>query len=312
MGNSDSQPAPSMEDVLIHAFKLDADFNICSIPFICPRKQAMFHVPSALSDHLEHFFPLKEVKTVIEDLNNILTATGFNPRPSNPLFLISMLFMFIISMSGVMGSVVNFDESSNVGVSIAVPFIVGFLPFICFFLFSYYMRKKRERDLMGYINQWNRNDRGVKLTLGGFVNNPRTGLGTGTEQGGGYFHFYCATWDPKGLVATGYLNVFINMAQRQEWCRINRVPFVMPLPQNQQTMAQNQPLMVTSPNPQAVAPPQGYQAPAGYVLVPQSQVQVPPGFALVPQDQVNLNMATAPQNQDLPPTYDQSKNYGVI
>ena len=118
MGNSSSNPPPEGEvrttihktlffqEVLVHSFLLDADFDTCQIPLICPRKnvssqicynsycprfQAMFHPPSGLNENVQQFLTLAEAQKILSDLNKILHRTAFNPRVSNPCFILAVL-----------------------------------------------------------------------------------------------------------------------------------------------------------------------------------------------------------------------------
>jgi len=113
----------------------------------------------------------------------------------------------------------------------------------------------------------------------------------GSDQGGTYENFYMATWDPKSLLFRGYLHVFVNILERQEWCRRNGTEFIMPVPYGS---VQQIPVAQVAPAPPAYlqpTPPSGYQPPPGYALVPISeQPQVPPsapppyGYELKPID----------------------------
>ena len=54
----------------------------------------MFHPPTGLSDNVQHFLSLAEAQTIVADLNKILHNTAFNPRVSNPCFLLAVLISF--------------------------------------------------------------------------------------------------------------------------------------------------------------------------------------------------------------------------
>ena len=134
---------------------------------------------------------------------------------------------------------------------------------------------------------------GVFLSLGG--DGTVRGVPVGCETGGTYENFQMATWDHESNLVRGYLHVFVNYQERANWCQRNGVPFVPPVPPQQQTIQQQI-------APQSV--PVGFQIPAGFALVPENyqppqEYQVPAGYALVPQ---------VPQAQDSPPAYEEAKN----
>ena len=57
----------------------------------CPRFQAMFHPPSGLNENVQQFLTLAEAQKILSDLNKILHRTAFNPRVSNPCFILAVL-----------------------------------------------------------------------------------------------------------------------------------------------------------------------------------------------------------------------------
>ena len=215
----------------------------------------MFHPPSSLPEHVQHFLPLEEARRVLADLNRILHTTAFNPRASNPCFCLALLLSL-----GSMGYVLPFsllssltsptdddddyknsaaykkiypDEpkerwggedvdssssSSSIGLNIGLMVFFMFLPYAVFFFLVYYMKSARKRRLLRYVRKWNSSGTGVRLSFGGGGSTPR-GVTVGSEFGGTYDNFHMAMWDPKGLMFKGYLHVFVHTAERQEWCR---------------------------------------------------------------------------------------------
>lgn len=279
-----STPVPDSQDVLIHSFQLDADNSCCAVSKLCPRKQAMFHVPLNVTDHLEHFLPLKDITRILEDLNQILKSTGFPLNCTNPVFILTFVVVFLLP--NLITPVLISD--SDIGIAIVpLVLILAVVLFIINFLLFFICRSKRKNGILSYLKEWNRNDRGVKLNIGGYVTNPRSGVTLGSEQGGNYYHFYAAQFDRKSLISRGYLHVVVNRAEREAWCRRNGLQYVPPYTPEQQNMAAVQ-----------AAP---YPVPQGYAMLPQQQFQVPPGYALVPQSQVGMPQGTAPQGIDQPP-----------
>lgn len=278
MGNSSSNPPPEGEEILIHSFLLDADFDTCQVPLICPRKNAMFHPPTGLNDNVQHFLSLAEAQTIVADLNKILHNTAFNPRVSNPCFLLAVLISF--GSSGIftssMTSGINLagneeiennlrgneeskdDDSSSIGVSIGGLVLGLMLPYLCFFILVAITKSCRKRQLTNYVAEWNSRTRGngVALSFGGGGTTPR-GVTVGSEFGGTYHNFYMAMWDPKGLMFRGYLHVFVHTGVRQRWCSANGTYYVAPVP-----LGQAAPVQVVT-----------YQPPPGYALVPMSELQ---------------------------------------
>ena len=51
----------------------------------------MFHPPTGLNDNVQQFLSLEEARKILADLNKILHNTAFNPRVSNPCFLLAVL-----------------------------------------------------------------------------------------------------------------------------------------------------------------------------------------------------------------------------
>ena len=105
-GENDNPKNSFLQEILVHSFLLDADFDTCQIPLICPRKnvssqicynsycpclQAMFHPPSGLNENVQQFLTLAEAQKILSDLNKILHRTAFNPRVSNPCFILAVL-----------------------------------------------------------------------------------------------------------------------------------------------------------------------------------------------------------------------------
>jgi hypothetical protein len=281
MGNSSSNPPPEGEEILIHSFLLDADFDTCQVPLICPRKNAMFHPPTGLNDNVQHFLSLAEAQTIVADLNKILHNTAFNPRVSNPCFLLAVLISF--GSSGIftssMTSGINLagneeietnwrgneetensrsqdDSSSSIGVSIGGLVLGLMLPYLCFFILVAITKSCRKRQLTNYVAEWNSRTRGngVALSFGGGGTTPR-GVTVGSEFGGTYHNFYMAMWDPKGLMFRGYLHVFVHTGVRQRCA--NGTYYVAPVP-----LGQAAPVQVVT-----------YQPPPGYALVPMSELQ---------------------------------------
>merc|ERR1712025_1129040 len=99
MGITSSTPVPDSQDVLIHSFQLDADISSCAVAKLCPRKQAMFHVPLNVTDHIEHFLPLKEITNILEDLNEIMRNTGFPLDCTNPVFILTFVGMCLLPLN---------------------------------------------------------------------------------------------------------------------------------------------------------------------------------------------------------------------
>jgi len=296
MGNSSSNPPPEGEEILIHSFLLDADFDTCQVPLICPRKNAMFHPPTGLNENVQHFLSLAEAQKIIADLNKILHKTAFNPRVSNPCFLLAVLIslgssgIFTSSMTSRMQTSMaagneeiennwrilrgeepdrplngefenreSKDESGSwIGVSIGGLVLGAMLPYLCFFILVAITKSCRKRQLTNYVAEWNSRTRGngVALSFGGGGTTPR-GVTVGSEFGGTYHNFYMAMWDPKGLMFRGYLHVFVHTGVRQRWCSANGTYYVAPVP-----LGQAAPVQVVT-----------YQPPPGYALVPMSELQ---------------------------------------
>lgn len=214
----------------------------------------MFQLPTSLTPDTQPFLTLTDAKTLLGNLNTILSQTGFNPRPSNPWFFIAMFSGFAIM--GISLSSTLSGDGSNIGIGMGFVMVGVMLPYILFFGAVYHYKKQRRDRLTQYVEDWNRAGNGVKLSFGGGGTTPR-GVTVGSEFGGTYENFYMATWDPKSLMFRGYLHVFVNPHERYEWCRNNGVAFTPPLPLGQVVQA----------------PPQMYQPPPGYALVPLSEVK---------------------------------------
>lgn len=273
MGNASSHPHTDPQDILIHQFLLDADFDTCQLPWICPRRNAQFIPPSSLGPNTNHFLPLEEALRILKDLNSILHETAFNPRPTNPCFLLTILFTFIVPGLLPILSIKDDSYLENFGQRMGLVLGLGLgLPWLLYFCMLIYFRMARKRRLTQYVAQWNRSSKGVKLSLGGGGTTPQ-GVTVGSHQGGTYENFYMATWDPKSLLFKGYLHVWVNVQERQEWCRNNGQPLVMPVPLGQMQVP---PGSIVYQAPPRVA---DYQPPPGYALVPMGE-QPPPGFEL--------------------------------
>jgi len=300
MGNASSNPPSDGEEILIHSFLLDADFDTCQVPLMCPRKNAMFHPPAGLNDNVQQFLSLAEAQKILADLTKILHKTAFNPRVSNPCFLLAVLISFgsigiftpsITSSAGIMpeldswkgpglgeqgpyderleerwgGERVNREESgSSIGFGIGGLLFGSFLPYLCFFVLVAITKSSRKRQLTSYVAEWNSRGTGVKLSFGGGGTTPR-GVTVGSEFGGTYDNFYMAMWDPKGLMFKGYLHVFVHTGERQRWCSSNETNYVAPIPSGQA------PVQVVT-----------YQPPPGYALVPMAELQQATGNPSAP------------------------------
>lgn len=96
MGNTrSSTPAQREEEIVIHSFLLCAEYDDCQLPLVCPRKNAMFDPPTSLSENVHQFLELSEAQKIVADLNRILHRTAFNPKLTNPCFLLALLFYFM-------------------------------------------------------------------------------------------------------------------------------------------------------------------------------------------------------------------------
>lgn len=262
----------------------------------------MFHPPTGLNENVQQFLSLDEAKKIIADLNKILHNTAFNPRISNPCFLLAVL-----ASMGVLGiftsswvswvSDINFAadpeiennwrilrgeeplpeneensqssdvSGSSIGLSVGGLVVGSLLPYICFFILVATFKSSRKRQLLNYIGEWNRSTRGngVALSFGGGGTTPR-GVTVGSEFGGTYDNFYMAMWDPKGLMFRGYLHVFVHTGVRQQWCSANGMYYVAPIP-----LGQAAPVQIVS-----------YQPPPGYALVPMAELQATGNPSSVP------------------------------
>ena len=108
------------------------------------------------------------------DLNKILHNTAFNPRVSNPCFLLAVLIslgssgIFTSSMTSSIDfnekleerwdgeTVTREDSGSSIGVSIGGFLLGGFLPFLVFFIIVAITKSSRKRQLTNYVGDWNR------------------------------------------------------------------------------------------------------------------------------------------------------------
>ena len=192
MGNSSSNPPPEGEvrttihktlffqEILVHSFLLDADFDTCQIPRLCPRKnvstlfcsnftfpllQAMFHPPTALNENVLQFLSLGEAKKILTDLNMILHRTAFSPRASNPCFILAILISLAFcgfSISFFLPSQFDTakpgkgDSGSSIGFGICFLLLGLFLPYLCFFFLVAITKSARKRQLVNYVGEWNR------------------------------------------------------------------------------------------------------------------------------------------------------------
>ena len=55
----------------------------------------MFEPPTSLSENVQQFLELSEAQKIVADLNRILHKTAFNPKLTNPCFLLALLFYFM-------------------------------------------------------------------------------------------------------------------------------------------------------------------------------------------------------------------------
>eukprot|EP00090_Calanus_glacialis_P039126 TRINITY_DN68130_c0_g1_i1.p1 TRINITY_DN68130_c0_g1~~TRINITY_DN68130_c0_g1_i1.p1 ORF type:complete len:285 (-),score=27.46 TRINITY_DN68130_c0_g1_i1:130-984(-) len=279
---SSSLPPADSNNVLIHSFQLDPKADLCMLPILCPGKQAMFPVPQNFSSHLSNFISYEEGIKILGEINKILLETAFPTKPWNPFALICALIMFLIVWGGTSGAGLFF-------------IVLNFLPLIIYFGVLYYFKYFRKERLLNCLNEWNSaKSNGVFLSLGGC--GEVRGISVGSIGGGIYENFYMSTFSP---MINGYLHVFVNYLERSAWCQRNGIPFVAPVAPAQQTMEQQ-----IAPQGQFPVPPgpQVYQIP----VVP-SGFQVPAGYALVLQSQVP--QLPVQQQQDLPPSYEESEKY---
>jgi len=312
--------------VCIHTFPLDADSDYCSCPPCCPGKEVMFHIPSNFSTHLDHFIPYEDGKKMLQSINRRLKWTGYPNRTYNLYCIFMILFILVVfgiwgfiripQYSSLADSLVDDDDTDNkehgkeyqdLVDSSTVEFIKtheivilvcsGVVPAVLYLLLICCMKSCRRSFVTGYIQKWNRRqNNGVFLSIGGEGMTRRGVAVGGGPTGGSYDAFYLATWDPKGYMFHGYLNVFVNYEARAEWCRDNRVMFVPPVPPHQQNQQQQQPAGFQPP-PHPGQSPNNFQVPEGYALVPQSQVHVPEGYVMVPKSTI-----------DAPPSYEETKD----
>jgi len=222
----------------------------------------MFPFPASLNDNVQQFLSLAEAQKILTDLNKILHKTAFNPRASNPCFLLALLASFgslpLFVSSMVLQDFSDYGRNAGLYIFLSIfGFLVGMmLPYTCFFVLVCVTKSSRRKQLINYIADWNSRGNGVMLSFGGGGTTPR-GVTVGSEFGGTYNNFYMAMWDPKGLMFRGYLHVFVHTGVRQQWCSSNNTYYVAPIP-----LGQVAPIQVVS-----------YQPPPGYALVPMAELQ---------------------------------------
>jgi len=271
MGNPLSVPysEETPSDTLVHSFRLDATTDFWAFPPCKPGKQAMFHKPKEYPSNLVPFLSDEECARVIEDLNQILSKTGFPNHHINPAILMAVGFSFF---SFLLVMFLMWTGGFWTWGGIVMPGI--FLPIISYFVVMQIQKSRRQNGIVGYVKEWNEKAmNGVRLALGG-SGITRRGMMIGSDTGGSPVHFFLSTYDMSGTFFRGYLHVFVNSKERSTWCSNNGIPFVAPV---------------------AVAPPTAamqVQIPQGYALVPTGapHVQTPPGYAGVPMGQLDLQI----------------------
>ena len=125
------------------------------MPAVTFLMQAMFHPPTSLPPTTQPFLSLADAQKLLDDLNIILSETGFNGRPSNPWFFIAMFSGFAtmgISLSATLSDM----GSGNVGLGMGFTLVEVMLPYVLFFGAVYYYRKQRRERLTQYVEDWNR------------------------------------------------------------------------------------------------------------------------------------------------------------
>ena len=138
---------------------MTSSLRLMSLPF-----QAMFHPPGSLNDNVQQFLMLAEAQKVLADLNQILHKTAFNPRISNPCFLLAVLSTFLFSgaftapfLTHISDMTNDFDDGgSSIGLNIGGLLLTMFLPFLCFFVLVYYFKASRKRQLLNHVADLNR------------------------------------------------------------------------------------------------------------------------------------------------------------
>jgi len=269
MGNTSSNPPPEREEILIHSFLLDADYDTCQLPLIFPRKNAMFQTPAVLDDNVQEFLRLEEAEKILADLNKILRLTAFNPTVFNPCFLLAVVASYgILSLHHSSSdekeveyeweelTVGEEEEEEEKEEEERSKTILWILPYLCFVVIVLVAKFCRKRKLTNYVAEWNSRGNGVTLSFGG-VGTTARGVTVGSEFGGTYDNFNMAMRDPKGHWFKGYLHVFVNTGERQHWCSANGTSYVAPIP-----LGEEAPVQIVV-----------YQPPPGYALVPLAELQ---------------------------------------
>ena len=165
-------------------------------PLISLSFEAMFHPPASLNDNVQHFLTLSEAQKILADLNQILHKTAFNPKPSNPCFLLAVLFTFVCSGFFPFVITTGLENSTDpnsgmyIGGAIGALIFAIVLPYTCFFCLTCHFRTSRKRQLTNYVAQVNRwfkltyltylkqkrlcsQGNGVKFSFGGGGTTPR-------------------------------------------------------------------------------------------------------------------------------------------
>ena len=153
--------------------------------------QAKFWPPTSLPPTTQAFLSLTDAQKLLDDLNTILSKTGFNPQPSNPWFFIAM-FSGIATMAITLSITLSNLGSGTVGLGMGFMMFGIFLPYILFFVAVHYYKKQRRERLTQYVEDWNRWDvgknktpelcssvragGGLKLSFGGGGTTPRVSL----------------------------------------------------------------------------------------------------------------------------------------
>ena len=133
-------------------------------PLISLSFEAMFHPPASLNDNVQHFLTLSEAQKILAELNQIL----HNPKPSNPCFLLAVLFTFVCSGFFPFVITTGLENSTDpnsgmyIGGAIGALIFAIVLPYTCFFCLTCHFRTSRKRQLTNYVAQVNR---WLKLTL---------------------------------------------------------------------------------------------------------------------------------------------------
>ena len=131
-------------------------------PLISLSFEAMFHPPASLNDNVQHFLTLSEAQKILADLNQILHKTAFNPKPSNPCFLLAVLFTFVCSGFFPFVITTGLENSTDqnrgfyIGGTIGALIFAIVLAYTCFFCLTCHFRTSRKRQLTNYVAQVNR------------------------------------------------------------------------------------------------------------------------------------------------------------